>query len=320
MACRRERQDPQRNSPPLAGTGVAHRFRRIHVEVTNLCNLRCPFCVETPQPKGTMAAAAFARVAAQLQPLTDEVVLHVLGEPLTHPDLAGILAAAGEVALPVHAVTNGVLLDDTRTGLLLLPVVRQVSISLHSAASVLAATDLETYLEGVVRFCTRAARERPDLYVNLRLWHGDGPRVQIGHPRLAARLSAHYGQDLTRAATDVRRRKNMPLRGRHYLHFDTRFEWPRMDLPEGTAEGTCYGLTSHFGILVDGTAVPCCLDAAGIMALGNVFRTPVSEILAGERARTIRDGFRAGRREEPLCRRCTYSERFGRLTRRDRVP
>lgn len=294
----------------MASPGL--RFRRVNVEITNVCNLRCPFCEVSVRPPQCMSADAFRGLAGHLVELTEEVVLHVLGEPLTHPDLAGILAAAAAAGLPVHVVTNGVLLDPRRTGLLLQPVVRQVSVSLQSAVAGLAPADLGEYLARVLTFCDRAAGERPDLYVNLRLWGGSSPCTGVEDPFLAERLSCHFGRDVGALRVDVRRRKNVPLRGRQYLHFDTRFVWPRLDLPEGSAAGTCYGLRGHIGILADGTLVPCCLDANGVLALGNAFTTPLRELLQGERAERLRRGFAAGQRLEALCRRCSYVERFRR--------
>ncbi len=292
--------------------GSQAHFRRVNVEITNVCNLGCSFCARSTRPPQRLSVAAFQSLAEQLLGLTAEVVLHVLGEPLTHPDLAGILAVAAAVGLPVHVVTNGVLLDAGRAALLLQPGVRQVSVSLQSAAAALPAADFEAYLDGVLAFCDRAAGARPDLYVNLRLWNADGPRTAIADPRLAARLSQHFARDLTALQVDVRRRKNVPLTGRQYLHFDSRFVWPRLDQPAGDAAGTCHGLSGHFGILADGTVVPCCLDADGVLALGNALATPLLDILQSDRAQRLRAGFAAGRRSEALCRRCSFVERFGR--------
>lgn len=288
------------------------RLRRVNVEITNVCNLRCPFCFRSNRPTTIMSVATFRGLAAQLVALADEVVLHVLGEPLTHPDLPGILAAAAGVGLPVNVVTNGVLLRPSTAAELLRPVVRQVSISLQCLTEAFPDRDHSAYLDRVLAFCDLALAQRPDLYLNLRLWQAQGVHARIEDARLAERLSSHFGRDLGRLSVDVRQRKNVPLRGRQYLHFDTRFEWPRMDAPEGSAAGTCHALKDHIGILADGTVVPCCLDADGVLRLGNALETPVSELLRGERACRMRDGFAAGRREEALCRRCAFVERFRR--------
>jgi radical SAM protein with 4Fe4S-binding SPASM domain len=101
------------------------------------------------------------------------------------------------------------------------------------------------------------------------------------------------------------------VRGRLYLHFDTEFTWPSLELPALGTEGTCYGLRTHFGVLVDGTVVPCCLDKEGAIPLGNLREKPISDILGGARASAMRKGFRERRLVEELCRRCQYIERFG---------
>jgi radical SAM protein with 4Fe4S-binding SPASM domain len=76
------------------------------------------------------------------------------------------------------------------------------------------------------------------------------------------------------------------------------------------AQGTCYGLSSHFGILVDGTVVPCCLDKEAAIPLGKVSERPILDILNDSRAQSILKGFRERKLLEELCQRCQYIERF----------
>ena len=73
---------------------------------------------------------------------------------------------------------------------------------------------------------------------------------------------------------------------------------------------TCRGLLDHFGILSDGTVVPCCLDSDGIINLGNVFEEELADILASPRARAIPEGFRRRKAVEDLCRRCGFAQKF----------
>jgi radical SAM protein with 4Fe4S-binding SPASM domain len=72
----------------------------------------------------------------------------------------------------------------------------------------------------------------------------------------------------------------------------------------------CRALGDQIGVLCDGMVVPCCLDADGVMALGDLHKTPLAEILASPRARAIREGFTCRRAVEELCRRCGYAKRF----------
>ncbi len=82
--------------------------------------------------------------------------------------------------------------------------------------------------------------------------------------------------------------------------------------PLQSETGTCHALSSHIGILSDGTVVPCCLDKEGVTNLGDVRRQTLSEILPSERAERMGLGFKNGRLVEDLCRRCTFIKRFDR--------
>ena len=100
------------------------------------------------------------------------------------------------------------------------------------------------------------------------------------------------------------------IRPKLHLEFGDRFAWPDREAEEGDSSVFCYGLRDHFGILVDGTVIPCCLDREGVIDLGNVYKTPLSEILDSERAKSILLGFDKRCATEELCRKCGYARRF----------
>ena len=95
-----------------------------------------------------------------------------------------------------------------------------------------------------------------------------------------------------------------------FLEFGEKFDWPDEDAEEGDGRIACYGMRDHFGILVDGTVVPCCLDSEGVIALGNVFTETLSDILQSPRAVAICKGFQNRKATEDLCRKCGYARRF----------
>ena len=72
----------------------------------------------------------------------------------------------------------------------------------------------------------------------------------------------------------------------------------------------CHGLSDQFAILCDGTVTPCCLDAEGDIALGNIFESDIRTILTSDRAIAIKQGFSKKTAVEDLCRRCGYARRF----------
>ena len=95
-----------------------------------------------------------------------------------------------------------------------------------------------------------------------------------------------------------------------FLEWGDRFAWPDMAAPDYGKNITCYGMRDHFGILSDGTVVPCCLDSNGVIALGNVYTQELSDILSSPRAEGIAEGFRCHRAQEELCRHCGYAQKF----------
>ena len=86
--------------------------------------------------------------------------------------------------------------------------------------------------------------------------------------------------------------------------------WPDKDADIQGDSVFCYGLRDHFGILSDGTVVPCCLDSDGEINLGNVFESDIEDILSSDRATAIVKGFDGRKPSEELCRRCGYAQRF----------
>ena len=62
-------------------------FKKIYIEITNVCNLKCEFCPETTRQKKFMSVEEFEEVISKIYTYTNLVCLHVKGEPLLHNDL-----------------------------------------------------------------------------------------------------------------------------------------------------------------------------------------------------------------------------------------
>ena len=95
-----------------------------------------------------------------------------------------------------------------------------------------------------------------------------------------------------------------------HLEYGDRFDWPDTEKDELGDQVFCHGLGDHFGILVDGRVIPCCLDREAAIELGNVYESSLDTILRSERAERMREGFRCKRATEELCRKCGYARRF----------
>ena len=276
---------------------------RIYIEITNRCNLACDFCHGTKRPWGTMPPEDFRRIAEKLRGETSYLYLHVLGEPLLHPQLKELLAIAGELGFRVCLVTHGTLLHKRREELLAAKSLHKVSVSLHSFEGNGGAGDLPAYLQQVWDVCLPLS-ERGVLCA-LRLWNIGGRDRRNGE--VLDFLSRRLGGDVLALPTD--RRGNRRLAEHIFLEQAEKFDWPDPEAPESGTE-FCHGLRQQLAVLWDGTVVPCCLDGDGRMALGNLYTSSVEEILASPRAAAIREGFSRRQPSEELCRRCGYAARF----------
>lgn len=287
-------------------------FFKIHVEVGNTCNLQCTFCPEVKRNKQIMDVETFRSIAEQIAPLTEQVCLHLMGEPLLYPHLEEIVEICSTQNLPIFLVTNGLLLREKQQQILLHPIFRQICFSLHSFTDNFPTKDPEQYIQRIFHFTEKAFLERPDLYINYRLWNLQDPQhhSELNNAMLQI-IVQRYGMELSSISSiDVTKKKSLHVCNRLYIHFDTEFVWPSLDLPTIHTKGTCYGLRNHFGILTDGTVVPCCLDKEGVISLGNIHDNSVHDILHAPKSLAIKHGFQRYQLVEELCTKCPYIERF----------
>ncbi len=284
------------------------KFKKIYIEISNICNLQCDFCPEVVRDKKIMGEDLFEKIIAEMGPLTDEVCFHLMGEPLAHPQFSRFVEICAQYKVPVNITTNGTLLNDSRSISLLHPIVRQVNFSLQSFESNFQGQSDEAYLNKIFNFTKQALRERPDLYINYRFWNLAEATIDPNQKSID-KIEAYFNVTVNRSI-DVTLRKSRKLLGRLYLHFDTRFEWPSLNAPLRANHGFCYGLSSHMAIHADGTVVPCCLDKEAGVDLGNCKNQSVQSVLDGPRAIRVADGFKRYTLVESLCQRCTFIERF----------
>ncbi|SCX65504.1 radical SAM/SPASM domain-containing protein [Lysinibacillus fusiformis] len=287
-------------------------FKKVYIEITSVCNLACSFCPPTERAKGLIKVEQFNKILDEIRPHTKYIYLHVKGEPLLHPRIDQLLDAAHAKGFKVNITTNGTLIKKNREKILGKPALRQINFSLHSFDGHEGSENREKYLGDILDF-VRESREYKTI-ISYRLWNLQQDHVSD----VAARrnretleiLENEYNLDY-RIEEKVEPGKGVKIGSNIYLNQDHEFRWPSLLEPEDEGKGFCHALRSQAAILVDGTVVPCCLDGEGIINLGNVHEKSFSEIVDGERANNIIDGFSRREAVEELCRKCGYRQKFG---------
>ena len=274
-------------------------YSRVYVEITNICNRSCSFCPGTKREKRRMTIEEFSLILDKLKGVTEYIYLHVMGEPLTHPELVNFISLASSRGFKCSITTNGTLINKRKSELLASPVYK-VNISIHSFEDG-EREEYLSYLNSCFDFADEASRS--GILTVLRLWnrgHDGGRNIDT----LAVLREKFSGEEWREGASGFR------IRHKLHLEWGDRFEWPDVECDELGDAVFCHGLGDHFGILVDGRIIPCCLDREGVIELGNAYTDDVKEALASPRAENMREGFKCKKATEELCRKCGYARRF----------
>ena len=273
-------------------------YNKVYVEITNICNMNCSFCHGHSRAPRQMSEDEFKSILASLKGQTEYVYYHLMGEPLTHPLLPRFLELAGADGFKSIITTNGTLLKK-RGAELLSSGLHKVNISLHSFEG----DDEEAFKKyvGELSDFALSAAERGVIVV-FRLWNKgfDGGKNDKALALLKQNIAGDWLENT----------RGIKIRDKIFIEMGDRFTWPDKNADIQGDKFYCYGLRDQFGILSDGTVVPCCLDSDGVINLGNIFKADVKDILNSKRAADISLGFKCGKASEELCKRCGYAQRF----------
>lgn len=268
---------------------------RCYLEITNICNLNCFFCPKTERDKRRLTLDEFQTLTDRLRGRIKFLYFHLMGEPLLHPLLPQFIAIARAKGFVPVLTTNGTLLSRATGVIDAQP--HKIQISLHSHEGN-GRVDAREYIGAVMKFSIEAASR--GIVIVLRFWNEGGG--DSNNDKLLQLIAEYAPQPWTQRHDGWRLAENL------YVEYDKIFEWPDAARDEYAEDETfCYALRNQIGVLVDGSVVPCCLDHAGEIRLGNLFSEPLDDILSSPRARAIYDGFTRHTAVEPLCRRCGYA-------------
>ena len=268
---------------------------RCYLEITNICNLDCLFCPKTDRTKRRLSLEEFDLLTDKLRGQIKFLYFHLMGEPFLHPHLPEFIQIARRKDFVPVLTTNGTLLSKAHGVVEALP--HKIQISLHSHEGN-AKENPEAYLKGVMDFALEAASK--GILIVLRLWNQGG--YDSANDHILDVLASYCPRPWTQRHDGWKLGENL------YIEYDRMFEWPDAEREEfEEKEVFCYALRNQVGVLVDGSVVPCCLDHAGDIKLGNLFTQTLNEVLASPRAKALYDGFTKHEASEPLCRKCGYA-------------
>ncbi len=275
------------------------RFKKVYIEITNICNLNCSFCIKDNRMKKEMSIDEFETVLKKIDKYTDYIYLHVKGEPLIHNKLDEILSLTNKYKKYVNITTNGVLLKNKINILKKYNNIRQINISLHSE------NNKDNYIDDILD----AVDELKTIFIVYRFWTLKDNKLDNKMLEYLNKIKEKYNIN-NELYNEIINGNNLKISNNIYINKDKEFEWPDISNNYYNENGFCYGLKNQIGFLVDGTITICCLDSFGVSNLGNIFNDDIEIIMNSEKVKNIIKGFNNRKVYLDICKHCSYKERF----------
>lgn len=266
------------------------KFKNVYVEITKACNLKCKFCPsQYNNSHKYLSFDEFKHIIDEIKDYTNGIYLHVLGEPLLHPELFDFIDYASKY-LKVSLTTNGHLIKKHYLRLANSPLY-VLNISLQS---LIHSNNAE--IEEYFKMLDLLIKERKNkLPIHLRIWNdkGDNTTSKLNN-KLDELIKKYHFAEYPYVNISVAEE----------------FDWPNITDEDNLINCSCLGGKSQMGILVNGDITICCLDYLGHTKLGNIYESKFSDILNNEQYQNVLKGWNDLRPYFDLCKKCTYRNRF----------
>ncbi|WP_187853936.1 radical SAM/SPASM domain-containing protein [Helicobacter pylori] len=276
-------------------------FKKIYIELSDICGLQCSFCPNPKNIRGVMPLELFEKICKEAAPLTPIITFHVLGDPCKLKNLNHYLSTAKRFSLKVDLVTSGAYLHNFET--LLQDAIYQISISLDAGLDNHNKLNQHRYIQKILEFCHYKCEKNSEVFLNLRIQDGTLEKHQN---LIKPFLESFECVSLETLKSQGRAR----LFKKSFLNIQKTFKWPNLNaqnpLNQKSKIPYCYGLIKQIAILSNGVVVPCCMDTQAHINLGDLNHTPLKDVLNSQKAMAIKTHFLKGEALEPLCQNCSY--------------
>ena len=261
------------------------RFKRIYVELSNICNLKCSFCSMDKRKKRTLSIEEFEYILSSIKKYTNLIYLHVKGEPLLYKNIDKVFELCKINNINIKITTNGIYLNKYIDLINKYENIKQINISL------MCENKENDYLNRIFETCNKIKTT-----IVYRVWISNEESNNVINEILK-----HYN-----IRSDE---KNIKLNNHIYLDKDIEFTWPNESTNE-YKEGICYGSRTHIAVLSNGEVVPCCLDSEGLLSFGNIFEESLDNILKKDKFIEFNNNMKKGIMKAEICKKCNFKQRL----------
>jgi radical SAM protein with 4Fe4S-binding SPASM domain len=259
----------------------------IDVDITNVCNLKCPFCSRQVLKRKENKFMNFDIVKKIINEGSQNnlygIKFNILAEPLIHPQLIDFVKYAKDKGLiDVYFNTNATMLSEDMSEKLIKAKLDRISISFEGCSKEI----YEKYRVGAT--FEKVVQNIKNLQKMKMKLNSETPKVRIQTVSLPDINISEYKNYWFDVVDEI-----------GVLKYQPRTEILRCF----KSDWICPQLWQRMGILVDGTIIPCNHDEKGLLSLGNIKDTSIKD--AWNLVNLIRHYHKAGNAHLlPACSNC----------------
>ncbi len=271
------------------------KFKFIYIEITEYCNLACPFCPSKDlKTRKTLKIDDFKLILEKIKGYTNTIYLHILGEPLLHKDFEKIVNLCEDYHLKVRLTTNGTLINNYDFSKLKL---NKINISLQALVNY-PLSKIDDYFKNInqMLISLKDKLAKGEVGIDFRLWNDkSNNEIVEKNNYLIKKL-----------------KEDLKIDTYHNIHIsiEDEFDWPNEENPTNEDVVRCLGGKTQLGILANLDVVLCCLDYEGKTKLGNLKNSSLQEILDDEPYQKAMNQMLQGKPYFKICECCKYRNKF----------
>lgn len=275
----------------------------VDVELTNVCDLRCPFCetLSMQRPKGLMSEETFQTLVRECDEIgVDSIKLNLWGESLLHKQLLEFIQFAkkySKLILQFNTNANRMPLKLSRG---------MVEAGLDRLTVSMDGITKETYEKMRVGGKFEKVMENIEALIAAKKeLGGDKPHLTLQIIRTNENLEEieqfvkHWEPKVDRVSVTNICTTNTPEVLEYSLREDQKI-----------GRKPCDQIWQRLSVLYDGRVTVCCNDYDGFLVIGQLGQDKLVDLWHGEKLTTLRNRHRALDFQGLVCNNCTESQAF----------
>lgn len=270
--------------------------RRLVIETTAKCNLRCKMCLgatDLTRPRKDMSLKTFANIIKQIKGKVEFVSLQGYGEPLLNPQIFEMVKICQEADIKTGISTNATVLDTNASIRLINSGLNHLTFAFDGASkktyeNIRRGAKYEKVIKNIKNFLKVKQKLKSNIFVVIQCIF---MKETAGEIQKFKKMWQLTGIDA--------------LRIRQITQGISNYDQKTQEKLRNSPGQPCYWLWVEPTIFWDGTLVPCCQDVNARMKLGNINQENLLKLWNSSRMQKMRSMHARGKRKKiNICRDC----------------